>query len=116
LLRRPPARVASGALEHVLAILRKQIDAIRGHEAGARLGTDPEVVHEMRTAVRLGEHQDAVVAKSRIGSCLRGVRSRPATDLRDRLIERQRARRRKARTAFWKKWSKLERRGRKVWT
>src|ERR1700682_1745703 len=52
LLRRPPARVASEALPRVLATLREQIDAIRGHEAGARLGTDPEDVHEMRTAVR----------------------------------------------------------------
>jgi CHAD domain-containing protein len=292
LLRRPPARVASESLEHVLAILREQIDAIRGHEAGARLGTDPEVVHEMRTAVRrlrailravrsafdrawveslrseldwlgtvlgavrdpdvlreqlndelasvedvagpsaplllrhcldvehsrarakllaaldsaryrqllcgldqavrqprvvsadlslpkiagrqfkklrkavkalpaepsdeelhavrikvkraryaaelaekdlgrpaerfvgkakkiqdiLGEHQDAVVAESRIRSCLRGVRSRLATDLRDRLIKHQRARRRQARSAFWKKWPKLKRRGQKAWT
>jgi len=291
-LRRPPARVASEALAHILAILREQIDAIRGHEAGARLGTDPEAVHEMRTAVRrlrailravrsafdrawveslrseldwlgtvlgpvrdhdvlrehlddelasledvagpsaplqlrhcldvehsrarakllaaldsaryrdlldrldqavrqprvvaadlslpkiaarqfkklgkavkalpaepsaeelhavrikvkraryaaelaekdvgrpaerfvgkakkvqdiLGEHQDAVVAESRIRSCLRGVRSHLATDLRDRLIERQRERRREARTAFWKKWPKLKRRGRKAWS
>ena len=52
LVRRPPARVGSEALAHVLAILREQIDAIRGHEASARRGTDPEDVHDMRTAVR----------------------------------------------------------------
>jgi len=292
LVRRPPARIGSEALAHVLAILREQIDAIHGHEAGARRGTDPEDVHDMRTAVRrlrailravrsgfdhawvealrseldwlgttlgavrdldvlrehlrdelaalqdvagssaplqlshcldvehsrarakllaaldspryrellsrldeaarqprvvtadlslpriaarqfkklrkavkalpaepsdeelhavrikvkraryaaelaeeevgrpasrfvdkakkvqdiLGEHQDAVVAESRIRACLRSIRSRPATWLRDRLIERQRTRRQKARKVFWKKWPRLKRRGRKAWT
>jgi CHAD domain-containing protein len=292
LVRRPPARVGSEALARIMAILPEQIDAIRGHEAGARRGTDPEDVHDMRTAARrlrailrvvrsgfdrawvealrselewlgttlgavrdldvlrehlrdelaaledstgrsaflqlsecldvehsrakakllgaldsrryrellsrldeavrqprvvtadlslpriaarqfkklrkavkalpaepadeelhavrikvkcaryaaelaeemigrpaarfvdrakkvqdiLGEHQDAVMAESRIRACLRGVRSRPATWLRDRLIERQRARREKARKAFWKKWPRLKRRGRKAWT
>jgi len=292
LVRRPPARIGSEALAHVLAILREQIDAIRGHEAGARRGTDPEDVHDMRTAVRrlrailrvvragfdrawvealrseldwlgttlgavrdldvlrehlhdelaalkdsagpsatlqlshcldlehsrarakalsaldspryrellsrldeavrqprvvtanlslpqiaarqfkslrkavkalpaepsdeelhavrikvkraryaaelaeeevgrsasrfvdkakkvqdiLGEHQDAVVAESRTRACLRGTRSRPAAWLRDRLIKRQRARRQKARKAFWKRWPSLKWRGRKAWT
>ena len=292
LVRRPPARIGSEALARIMAILPEQIDAIRGHEAGARRGTDPEDVHDMRTAARrlrailrvvrsgfdrawvealrselewlgttlgavrdldvlrehlrdelaaledstgrsaslqlsecldlehsrakakllgaldsrryrellsrldeavrqprvvtaelslpriaarqfkklrkavkalpaepadeelhavrvkvkraryaaelaeevmgrpaarfvdrakkvqdiLGEHQDAVMAESRIRACLRGVRSRPATWLRDRLIERQRARREKARKAFWKRWPRLKRRGRKAWT
>ena len=292
LVRRPPARAGSEALAHVLAILREQIDAIHGHEADARRGTDPEDVHDMRTAVRklrailraarsgfdrawvealrskldwlgttlgavrdldvlhehlrdelaaledvagtsaplqlsrcldveysraraklvvaldspryrellsrldeavrqprvvtadlslprmaarqfkklrkavralpaepsdealhavrikvkraryaaelageevgrpasrfvnkakklqdiLGEHQDAVVAESRIRACLRGIRSRPATWLRDRLIKRQRTRRQKARKAFWRRWPRLKRRGRKAWT
>jgi CHAD domain-containing protein len=284
LVRRPAARVGSEALARIRAILREQIDAIRGHEAGARRGTDPEDVHDMRTAARrlrailravrsgfdrawvealrselewlgttlgavrdldvlrghlhdelaaledstglsaslqlsecldvahsrarskllgaldslryrellsrldeavrqprvvtanlflpqiaarqfkklrkavkalpaeptdeelhavrikvkraryaaelatrfvdrakkvqdiLGEHQDAVMAESRIRACLRGIRSRPATWLRDRLIERQRARRQKARKAFWKTWPRLKRRGRRAWT
>jgi CHAD domain-containing protein len=64
----------------------------------------------------LGEHQDAVVAESRIRACLRSIRSRPATWLRNRLIERQRTRRQKARKVFWKKWPRLKRRGRKAWT
>src|SRR5215470_3773721 len=50
----------------------------------------------------LGEHQDAVVAEARIRVYLRGVRG--ATSLRNRLVERQRERRRKARKVFWKKW------------
>jgi CHAD domain-containing protein len=64
----------------------------------------------------LGEHQDAVVAESRIRACLRGIRSRPATWLRDRLIKRERTRRQKARKAFWRRWPRLKRRGRKAWT
>jgi CHAD domain-containing protein len=292
LVRLPPAPVGSAALARILAIMREQIDAIRGHEAGARRGTDPEDVHDMRTAARrlravlravrpgfdrpwvealrselewlgatlgavrdldvlrehlrdelaaledstglsaslplsecldvkhsrarakllaalespryrqllsrldeavrqprvvtadlslsriaarqfrklrkavkdlpteptdeelhavrikvkraryaaelaeeeigrsaarfvdkakkvqdiLGEHQDAVMAESRIRACLRRIPSRPVTALGDRLIKRQRARRQKARRAFWKRWPGLKRRGRKVWT
>ncbi len=63
----------------------------------------------------LGEHQDAVMAESRIRAWLRGIRSRPATWLRDHLIKRQRARRQEARKAFWKRWPRLKRRGRKAW-
>ena len=64
----------------------------------------------------LGEHQDAVMAESRIRAWLRGIRSHPATWLRDRLIKRQRTRRQKARKAFWRRWPRLKRRGRKAWT
>jgi CHAD domain-containing protein len=64
----------------------------------------------------LGEHQDAVMAESRIRACLRGIRSRPARWLGDHLIKRQRARRQEASKAFWKKWPRLKRRGRKAWT
>jgi CHAD domain-containing protein len=64
----------------------------------------------------LGEHQDAVMAESRIRACLRRIPSRPATGFGDRLIKRQRARRQKARRAFWKRWPGLKRRGRKAWT
>jgi len=64
----------------------------------------------------LGEHQDAVMAESRIRAWLRGIRSRSATWLRDHLIKRQRARRQEARKAFWKRWPRLKRRGRKAWT
>src|SRR5439155_1175905 len=185
LVRRFPARVGSEALARIVASLREQVDAIRGHAAGARRGTDPEDVHEMRTAARrlrailravrsgfarawvealrseldwlgstLGavrdldvlrehlrdelaaledstrrrsaslqlsecldvEHQDAVMAESRIRAWLRGIRSRPATWLREHLIKRQRARRQEARKAFWKRWPRLKRRGRKAWT
>ena len=52
LVRCSPVRVGSEALARIVASLREQIDAIRGHEAGARRGTDPEDVHDMRTAVR----------------------------------------------------------------
>jgi CHAD domain-containing protein len=63
LVRRFPARVGSEALARILTFLREQIDAIRGHAAGARRGTDPEDVHDMRTAVR------------RLRAILRAVRS-----------------------------------------
>ena len=40
------------ALDHVLAAMKGQVDAIDAHEAGARTGRDPEDVHQMRVAVR----------------------------------------------------------------
>ena len=40
------------ALDHVLAAMKGQVDAIHAHEAGARRGRDPEDVHQMRVAVR----------------------------------------------------------------
>jgi CHAD domain-containing protein len=39
-------------LEHVLASLQVQLEALRDHEAGARGGRDPEDLHKMRMAVR----------------------------------------------------------------
>ena len=63
----------------------------------------------------LGEHQDAVVAESRLralaGSKVGGL-DRSALQ---RLVARQRGRRRAARAAFQDQWPKLERRGRKAW-
>jgi CHAD domain-containing protein len=47
----PPGPAAS-ALDHVLAMLRAQLEAIRAHDPGTRLGTDPEELHRMRVAVR----------------------------------------------------------------
>ena len=63
LVQRSPARVGSEALARIVASLREQIEAIRGHAAGARRGSDPENVHEMRTAAR------------RLRAILRAVRS-----------------------------------------
>ncbi|HWX23539.1 MAG TPA: CHAD domain-containing protein, partial [Vicinamibacteria bacterium] len=40
------------ALDHVLAAMRGQVDAIHAFEGGARHGRDPEDVHQMRVAVR----------------------------------------------------------------
>lgn len=42
----------TAGVEHVLAALRDQLEAIAAHEGGARTGRDPEDVHEMRVAVR----------------------------------------------------------------
>ncbi len=42
---------ADSALDHVLAAMKGQVDAIRAHAAGTR-GRDPEHVHQMRVAVR----------------------------------------------------------------
>lgn len=39
-------------LEHVLASLQVQLEALRDHEAGARGGRDPEDLRKMRVAVR----------------------------------------------------------------
>lgn len=43
---------ARSDLDHVLAAMQRQVDAIQAHEAGARAGRDPEDVHQMRVAVR----------------------------------------------------------------
>src|SRR6266849_2518195 len=40
------------APDHILALMREQLEAIRAHEPGTRAGTDPEQLHRMRTAVR----------------------------------------------------------------
>ena len=39
-------------LDDVVTAMRRQVDAIHAHEAGARRGRDPEDVHQMRVAVR----------------------------------------------------------------
>ena len=44
--------VSSTARDQILALLREQLRVIRPREAGTRLGTDPEELHKMRTAVR----------------------------------------------------------------
>jgi CHAD domain-containing protein len=52
-----PARLADAgstrsAQELALAELRRQLEAWKRHEPGARLGADPEELHQMRVAVR----------------------------------------------------------------
>jgi CHAD domain-containing protein len=42
----------SSALDHVLDRLRDQLEAVRAHDPGTRLGADPEELHQMRVAVR----------------------------------------------------------------
>jgi CHAD domain-containing protein len=39
-------------LERVLAMVRAQLENIRAHDPGTRLGTDPEELHQMRVAAR----------------------------------------------------------------
>lgn len=63
----------------------------------------------------VGEHQDAVVAEERIRELAATTRGRHAQLAAGRLIERERARRREARTAFPKAWAALERSGRRAW-
>jgi CHAD domain-containing protein len=47
----PPSPSAS-ALDRVLARMRVQLEAIRAHDPGTRLGQDPEELHQMRVATR----------------------------------------------------------------
>jgi CHAD domain-containing protein len=63
-------RVAAGspARDQILALMREQLGVIRAKEVGTRLGTDPEDLHKMRTAVRrlraiLGAVRDMFDAK-----------------------------------------------------
>jgi CHAD domain-containing protein len=44
--------MSRSAVDHVVAMLRAQGAALAAHEAGARRGTDPEELRQMRTAVR----------------------------------------------------------------
>jgi len=44
--------MSKSAADHVVAMLRAQGAALAAHEAGARRGTDPEELRQMRTAVR----------------------------------------------------------------
>src|SRR6266852_7163504 len=43
---------SSLARDHILALMREQVESIRAHEPGTRAGADPEQLHKMRTAVR----------------------------------------------------------------
>lgn len=48
---KPPGPSAT-PLDRVLATMRIQLEAIRAHDPGTRLGEDPEELHQMRVAVR----------------------------------------------------------------
>jgi CHAD domain-containing protein len=63
----------------------------------------------------VGEHQDAVVAEERIRDLLGRTGGAQAHLAAGRLIERERARRREARTAFHGAWDALEKSGKKAW-
>jgi CHAD domain-containing protein len=60
----------------------------------------------------VGEHQDAIVAEERIRAY---SESADAAFGAGRLVERQRARRARARAALPKAWKRLDRRGRQAW-
>ncbi len=47
-----PLDPAATPLARVLAAMRVQLDAIRAHDPGTRLGEDPEELHQMRVATR----------------------------------------------------------------
>jgi CHAD domain-containing protein len=45
-------RELSAPLDHVLSMLSAQLDVVRAHDPGTRLGQDPEELHRMRVGVR----------------------------------------------------------------
>ncbi len=47
-----PLESSASALDHVLAMLRAQLEAVRAYDPGTRLGRDPEELHQMRAGVR----------------------------------------------------------------
>jgi len=47
-----PLGPTASPLDHVLAMLRTQLDAVRAHDPGTRLGRDPEELHQLRAGVR----------------------------------------------------------------
>jgi CHAD domain-containing protein len=48
----PPLPPSATARDHVLAMLRAQLEAVRAHDPGTRLSEDPEELHKMRVAGR----------------------------------------------------------------
>lgn len=72
-----PPDPSAAPLERVLAMMRIQLEAIRAHDPGTRLGEDPEELHQMRVASR------------RLRAVLRAARSmfaeEPIKTLRDEL-------------------------------
>jgi CHAD domain-containing protein len=51
--REPPANpIQESAGDLALNVVRKQVEALRAHEAGTRDGADPEELHDMRVATR----------------------------------------------------------------
>jgi CHAD domain-containing protein len=73
----PSPAPSAGPLDRVLAMLRVQLEKVRAHDPGTRLGEDPEELHQMRVAVR------------RFRAILRAARSmfakEPTDSLRDEL-------------------------------
>jgi CHAD domain-containing protein len=47
-----PAAEPTTPIEHVMSAMRAQLDAIRAHDPGTRLGAEPEELHQMRVAAR----------------------------------------------------------------
>ena len=47
-----PLAESASTLDHVLVMVRGQLEAVRAHDPGTRLGRDPEELHQMRAAVR----------------------------------------------------------------
>jgi CHAD domain-containing protein len=63
----------------------------------------------------LGAHQDAVVASARLRELSAGTRGDRVAFAAGRLVEREEARRREARSAVQKAWRKLQKAGRRAW-
>ena len=103
----------------------RQLHAVRIRVKRARYGAELAKATVGRRARRfidqaitlqdiLGEHQDAAVAEQRLRRLL-GTAGGGRGSVGQRLLERQRGRRRAAWTAFQDRWPKVERRGRKAW-
>jgi CHAD domain-containing protein len=63
----------------------------------------------------IGEHQDAVVAEERLRAEATKARTPQAAISVGRLVERERARRRRSRARVPKAWRKLDQAGRRAW-
>jgi CHAD domain-containing protein len=51
-MKQTSERELSATFDHVLAMLSAQLDVVRAHDPGTRLGRDPEELHRMRVGVR----------------------------------------------------------------
>jgi CHAD domain-containing protein len=105
-LRKRARRIAPDSSDDELHAVR--IAAKRVRYAAELLGAKDVVACTKEVQDVLGEHQDAVVAETRLRE-LAGHAGGPAALAAGRLVERQHERRRVARAAFPKAWRRLER-------
>ena len=115
-VRRLPADPADDELHAVphpreAGPLRGRARPGNGGRAAARFVQDAKRLQDV-----IGAHQDAVVAEERVRSLLDRAGGAQAHFAAGRIVERERDRRREARTEFHAAWARLEKSGKRAWS